>query len=167
MREYFRAEPSSSDEPVATQHGLKPPPTLSLDYVEQADEYCIRIDTISLVDETRTSEVQCAPDPGLDWSSSDNDLEEFAERCESGAYWDDDNSDYPSPMGGTGSSGGDDGSSGEAEAGTWAPEGESSGASDGSAQDSESSGCACRATPSSSMAGAWWLLIPLWIRRRR
>lgn len=169
VREYFRVDPSSSDEPVATQYGLKPAPTLSLDYSEVADEYCVRIDTISLVDETRTSEVQCAPDPGLDWSSSDNDLEEFAERCKSGAYWEDDNSDYPSTMGGTGSSGGDDGESGEAEAeaGTWASAGESSGAPDRPAQDSESSGCACRATPSSSMAGAWWLIIPLWIRRRR
>ncbi len=165
VREYFRADPAYSEEPVATQYGLKPPPTFSLNYADLANEYCMRIDTISLVDETRTSEIQCAADPGFDWLSSDNDLDAFAERCESGAYWEDDNSAYPSAMGGTGSSGGDDGSSGEA--GTWAPEGESTGAPDGPAGDSESSGCACRSTPSSPIAGAWWLILPFWIRRRR
>ncbi|MEM6993182.1 MAG: hypothetical protein AAF721_21895 [Myxococcota bacterium] len=60
---------------------------LSARFDESADEYCLRVDVVSLVDGARHSVMACADDDGTELQTGPADLDSFLDACEGAPYW--------------------------------------------------------------------------------
>jgi MYXO-CTERM domain-containing protein len=141
--------------------------TIQRSFVDAADEYCLQLERVSLIDGSVTQhDEQCVAHGDLQLASAPNpDFIPFAEAC-SAPFWQDTNEPW---IPGEDDSGGSESEGSDSE-GSGSEGGEESGDASGDAtggEDDDASGCACNVDDRSSIAPALALFVLALGARRR